>query len=295
MSGLPVDLFFTQSIDNDEEYGLGYYEETEEEEFDEDEDTSGLISPRRKSPSRNRDSFDDQSSGKEDGDNSSVSSSSSRRIRFHEFMKVVLIPTKEEYRKANCDLWWKRHDFLSSQKNANAELRLFSMLQNINIHDAKHQLYQPQSEELDAANHTTAVHEMMEEFHDDPYYNLQNNRIFRRSDSEEETEREKQQMLASLKAAADAEAAKAQAAITPPLDPVTAPVCLPPSITIPHPEEPHEPLNFCVPIHDPVPASNNTRVSKYRNTIASAGILAAMGLFSFAAPIIGFYFLSSQR
>jgi hypothetical protein len=244
------------------------------------------------------------------------------KVRFHEYMKVVLIPTKEEFKKANCDLWWKRTDFMSFQKNANAELRLVSMIQNISIQEAKHLLFQPQPasssqetepeltnnnlsvnyipssgegleedierapsspvpsktspvKEKEVESKAEIVQRIVEEHHaesNDPFSSLESSyqtaRIFRsRNESEDSAYDDERQ----------GKAKKEQ------------------EIASRRPRLPSEDLNLCVPVSEPVPASNNMRVSKYRTTLASAGLLAAMGLFSFAAPIIGFYFLSSQR
>jgi hypothetical protein len=243
------------------------------------------------------------------------------KVRFHEYMKVVLIPTKEEFKKANCDLWWKRADFMSFQKNANAELRLVSMIQNISIQEAKHLLFQPQPpssleiepelagnnlsvnyipssgegleeesgrapsspvpskssprKEKEAENSAEIVQRIVEEHHaesNDPFSSLEANfqsaRIFRSRNESEDSSYDDERLE---------KARKEQETFSR------------------RPRLPSEDLNLCVPVAEPVPASNNMRVSKYRTTLASAGLLAAMGLFSFAAPIIGFYFLSSQR
>lgn len=281
---LPVDLFFTQTDCNcDEEAGhdpdCDYANEYE---------ALGLMSPRRvASQSPVPDRYDSLTIETDD-DNSNQT-----KVRFHDFMKVVLIPTKEEFKRANCDLWWKRHDFATFQRDASSEIRIYSLIQNVNLHEAKRVLYQPQPGELDQSdpNNNTSpaliqdIDQVMEHLHQDSLYDLnQSNHIFRgRTESEESVEEKPKEIREVASEASDLSAASNSNTLNE----------KPPSIV--PPEGLHEPLNFCVPISDPVPASNNSRMSKYRNTIASASILAAMGLFSFAAPILGFYFLSSQR
>jgi hypothetical protein len=188
----------------------------------------------------------------------------SSKVKFHEFMKVVLIPTKDEYKRARCDLWWKRGDFLSFQKSAGQELRFLSLTQNINIQEAKRQLYQPRNDEDEEELEYSLLTSMQEDCPDDPFYEFQNQGILRtRSESDELEEKMNQQ------------------------------VELPPREgEVKEPE--HHNLTLCVPVEDPVPASNNMRVSKYRATFMNASTFAIMGVVSFAAPLIGFYLLSSH-
>jgi hypothetical protein len=39
-------------------------------------------------------------------------------IRFNAFVKVVLIPSRKEIKKAKCDLWWTGEDFYMFQQSA---------------------------------------------------------------------------------------------------------------------------------------------------------------------------------
>jgi len=193
------------------------------------------------------------------------------KVRFHEFMKVVLIPTKEEYKRAKCDLWWKRGDFLFFQRSAGQEIRYFASVQNTNLQEAKRLLYQPKPEEDESD--TVLVETECQP--DDPYYNFGNNqRLYRsRTDSEESVDEQDRitcsQDLKKLSSEEQQQHEQLQ-------------------------QNEHTNLNLCVAVEDLVPASNNVRVSKYQSTVMSAGLLTAMGIVSFAAPLIGFYFLSSH-
>ena len=80
----------------------------------------------------------------EAGSASSEKSSRPANVRFEEYLSVVLIPHRDEYKQANCNLWWSKVDFFKSQKLANSEIRLLSVLQNIPMKEAKKILYQPE-------------------------------------------------------------------------------------------------------------------------------------------------------
>jgi hypothetical protein len=194
------------------------------------------------------------------------------KVRFHEFMKVVLIPTKEEYKRAKCDLWWKRADFMFFQRSAGQEIRYFAALQNLNLQEAKRQLYQPKPED-DGGDDTLLL---MKETDTDPFHNFgTNQRLYRsRTDSEESVdEQDRQTCSQELKKLSEEQQQQEH---------------------LLQQNEHTKNLNLCVAVEDLVPASNNVRVSKYRSTLMSAGLLTAMGIVSFAAPLIGFYFLSSH-
>jgi hypothetical protein len=70
--------------------------------------------------------------------------SKSNGVRFEEYLSVILIPHRNEYKLAHINLWWSRMDFFKFQKLANSEIRLLSILQNISFKEAKLKLYQPE-------------------------------------------------------------------------------------------------------------------------------------------------------
>ena len=66
-----------------------------------------------------------------------------KTLNFNNLLKVVLIPCREELRKAQCDLWWTGNDFLTFKQAARNEIKLLSVLENICMTDARQKLYQP--------------------------------------------------------------------------------------------------------------------------------------------------------
>ena len=40
------------------------------------------------------------------------------RIKFDSFLNIVLIPSRFEFKEANCDLWWKSSDYKFFQQSA---------------------------------------------------------------------------------------------------------------------------------------------------------------------------------
>jgi hypothetical protein len=70
------------------------------------------------------------------------------RVDFNEASKVILIPSRKEYRLAGLisSLWWTGSDYFSFQQSANSEVLLLSMYENIDIRKARRILYQPDEE-----------------------------------------------------------------------------------------------------------------------------------------------------
>lgn len=66
------------------------------------------------------------------------------RVRFHESVRVVLIPHRTEYQEANCSLWYHRLDVFRAQRVAINEIRLLALFQTISLDEAKRKLYQPE-------------------------------------------------------------------------------------------------------------------------------------------------------
>jgi hypothetical protein len=68
-----------------------------------------------------------------------------RNVCFDPFLKVVLVPSRGEYKCAGlCPiLWWTSSDFFSFQQSAHSEVRLLSAFENIGGREARKKLYQP--------------------------------------------------------------------------------------------------------------------------------------------------------
>lgn len=68
-------------------------------------------------------------------------------LRFNRTCNVVLIPSRIEFKQADCDLWWQREDFVSFQQSACSELRMLCNIDNIGVREARRRLYQPETAE----------------------------------------------------------------------------------------------------------------------------------------------------
>lgn len=66
------------------------------------------------------------------------------KVRFYRFSSVILIPSRTEYRMAECDLWWQRDDFVGFQQSACSELRMLCNIDSIRVREARRRLYQPE-------------------------------------------------------------------------------------------------------------------------------------------------------
>ena len=75
----------------------------------------------------------------------SVLHSVKRIVNFNLDLKVILVPSRGEYRCAGlCPiLWWSSSDFFSFQQSAHSEVRLLSAFENIGGKEARKKLYQP--------------------------------------------------------------------------------------------------------------------------------------------------------
>lgn len=70
-----------------------------------------------------------------------------RNVSFSERVRVVLVPTRLEYKQADLIplLWWNGEEYISFQQQAYSELRLLSTNENIDMKQARVRLYQQQS------------------------------------------------------------------------------------------------------------------------------------------------------
>ena len=66
-------------------------------------------------------------------------------VKFNSALKVVLIPSRGEYKSAGLcpELWWTSSDYFMFQQSAHSEIRLLSAYENINLTAARKKLYQP--------------------------------------------------------------------------------------------------------------------------------------------------------
>jgi hypothetical protein len=83
------------------------------------------------------------------------------RVSFHGSVRVVLIPTRSEYRQVGLSrtIWWHESDYSTFKREAVAELKAF--MSAINSSDAKASLallYQPTASELELAKAETIQH-----------------------------------------------------------------------------------------------------------------------------------------
>lgn len=68
-----------------------------------------------------------------------IVSSDKKIVNFNPFMKVILVPSRGEYKCAGlCPiLWWTSSDFFSFQQSAHSEVRLLSAFENIGGKEAR--------------------------------------------------------------------------------------------------------------------------------------------------------------
>lgn len=74
-----------------------------------------------------------------------LTQSSKRNVYFDPYLKVILVPSRGEYKCAGlCPiLWWTSSDFFSFQQSAHSEVRMLSVMNNIGGKEARKKLYQP--------------------------------------------------------------------------------------------------------------------------------------------------------
>ena len=74
-----------------------------------------------------------------------------RRVEFCTSLRIVLIPSRTEYKKAGLysELWWASIDFMQFQASANSEIRMLASYEGIGAKAARFKLYQPGSHGID--------------------------------------------------------------------------------------------------------------------------------------------------
>ena len=73
----------------------------------------------------------------------------SRGVTFNPFTKIVLIPSRIEYKSAKLveELWWCDSEYELFSQSAYSELRLLSLASNIGMKEARRKLYQPNQDD----------------------------------------------------------------------------------------------------------------------------------------------------
>jgi len=74
-----------------------------------------------------------------------------RRVAFCQSLRVILIPSRGEYKRAGLygELWWASIDFLQFQAAANSEIRMLASYEGIGAKAARCKLYQPGANSID--------------------------------------------------------------------------------------------------------------------------------------------------
>lgn len=77
---------------------------------------------------------------------------SKKSVQFHEFVKVILIPCREEFRAIGIvdELWWTEANYCCFQREARAEITLYANLESLDFVYSRNKLYQPRLPLLDA-------------------------------------------------------------------------------------------------------------------------------------------------
>jgi len=193
-----------------------------------------------------------------------------KSLNFNNFLKVVLIPCRDEFRKAQCDLWWSGTDFLNFKQAAKSEIKMLAVFENICMTEARQKLYQP--------NSGNTSMEDAEEAENDVYYR-------QGSDSESPPQKfRKTPVLSERKS----------------LRTVSSVVCMPKVNSIPSfdsnefylDSEAEYSLSLCVPLEEPAILSTKERPSK-RNPYATLynTLIMILTLLSFSLPLVGYYLL----
>jgi len=207
------------------------------------------------------------------------------RVQFRDNLNMILIPTRHEFRDAKCDLWWVQKDFQYFRTTAENEIRLLAMIKKISFREAKTKLFQPESLcDLNA--------------HD---YNFI-------AQCDPESTEYFVQAFESSGACVPSSGSNDYSSFPSNYSPALAqyPRSRTSSKDDPFAQD-YSHLHFCVPITDQfIPLRydmTSQRVSRSKahsastlsstvESLGETGFFAMMGLFSFAAPLLGYYFLS---
>ena len=193
-----------------------------------------------------------------------IKSKKNSTVEFNKFSKVVLIPSRQEYKSVIGELWWDRSDYSSFQQSASSELRLFSICENVCFQEAKRKLYQPNG---DSRN----------EIPDDSYFDYREMQSPRNAVSLESpgfkalSSRSSIDCLSALAKAKDIEENEKS--------------------------YDDEALSLCVVVEEPIPLVMRERESKYAKMAANStnNLLTIIGFFSFTVSVFGYYMIYYQH
>jgi hypothetical protein len=220
------------------------------------------------------------------------------RVGFHPTCNVVLIPNKREFSEAQCDLWWRKEDFLHFQREACSDLRMQCVSRSMSVKEAKTFLYQPQKDEIynDSSLPLTSSLNRSESG-DDNWLHPGSRKCYSSTN------------LSSSSYDLDTE--EEEAIYTHP-SPVTKRTAPPAMINISYENlvdldsssdeviDLHWNLNLCVKVSQPIPLrppseSSNKRHRGEDSSLLSSetkGMMAICGIFSFALPVVGYFLMN---
>ena len=100
-----------------------------------------------------------------------------QNLVFNELVKVVLIPSRQEYKAHGLELslWWTNTDYFQFQQEARSEITLCATYENLTFTQARTKLYQPDPNEADPYNSKLTISQSISEmsmthYDDDDYY-----------------------------------------------------------------------------------------------------------------------------
>lgn len=205
------------------------------------------------------------------------------KVQFRDNLNMILIPTRHEFKDAKCDLWWVQKDFQHFRTTAENEIRLLAMIKKISFREAKMKLFQPESVcDLDAHDYNFIAQ-------CDPQSTEYFVQAFEGSGT-------------CVPSSGSGDYSHFPANYSPAL------AQYPRSRTSSkddHAVQDYSHLYFCVPITNQfiplrydkmsqraVGSKPHPSLSSTVESLGETGFFAMMGLFSFAAPLLGYYFLS---
>ncbi len=185
-------------------------------------------------------------------------------VNFNNLLKVVLIPSREEYRSAQCDLWWSGNDFNSFKQSARSEIKLLAVFENICMTEARRKLYQP-------------GHPQCDNNEEDSYYSKDDD-----SESQMETKPmiSKKQTLHTVSSIACLSNVVQTQGLT---DLLKFDECID--------DESEVCLSLCVPLEEPGVLSTKERPSRKTKSPLTHTILTVISIASFALPLFGYYYV----
>lgn len=218
-------------------------------------------------------------------------------VGFRPTCAVVLIPSKSEFKDAQCDLWWRKEDYLQFQREACSDLRLQCAIKSISVKEAKKLLYQPSQDEVadselsclkgsscseDEADANKWLHPLSKKY-------FSNTTLVMSHETSD---------ICESKLPTHPSPVTKQVA-TPSLNVsyenlVSLDSCSDDTI-----DNAHWNLNLCVEVKQPVPLreceSTNKRNHSANSGIMSSqtkGLMAICGIFSFALPVVGYFVMN---